>query len=225
MAQVKPKGSYHHGQLRAALLDAAETLLDEAGVQGLSLRACARRAGVSHAAPKHHFRDMAELLAEVSARSFDRLTAQLKRAREEAGEDPTQRYVAVARTYVSFALRYPSHFRLMFRSDALSQENAALQEAATRTFAEMTNSVTAQRDQPDVTPESLQTRITERDLQNDVLIAWSHIHGYAQLLLEGQLSGFAEQEGLDRFLERTLTETGERVSDLLRRGSTKPPAD
>ena len=161
---------------------------------------------------------MAELLAEVSARSFDRLTDALKQALEEAGDDPAQRYIAVARTYVRFALQYPSHFRLMFRSDALAVQNSALQAAASRTFAQMTNSVTVQRGLPDVTPESLQQRLTERRLQNDVLIAWSHIHGYAQLLLEGQLDGFAEQEGLDSFIERTLTETGTRVSELLRAG-------
>lgn len=213
---VKPKQRYHHGQLRQALLDAAEAILAESGVQGLSLRACARRAGVSHAAPKHHFADVSDLLAEVSARSFDRLTAALKSARVEAGEDPEDRFVAVARTYVAFALTSPAHFRLMFRSDALAEENEALREAAARTFAELTNSITVQRNEPDVTPESLGQRIADRALQDDILIAWSQIHGYAQLLLEGQFRGFAAEEGLDAFLDRTLRSIGTRVSRLLR---------
>ena len=92
MAQPKTKSSYHHGDLREALLVAAEEILDEEGVQSLTLRACTRRAGVSHAAPKHHFADVAELLSEVAARSFDRLNQILKTARDEAGTDPAERH-------------------------------------------------------------------------------------------------------------------------------------
>ncbi|MCB1682983.1 MAG: TetR/AcrR family transcriptional regulator [Pseudomonadales bacterium] len=212
---MKPGNRYHHGQLREALLDAAEVLLDEGGVRALSLRACARRAGVSHAAPKHHFRDIAELLAEVSARSFDRLTLLLQQAGAAAGDDPTRHYVAVARTYVQFALKYPSHFRLMFRSDAMAGQHPVLEAAANRTFAEMASSVTRLLNQPDVTPESLRERTADRELQNAILLAWSQIHGYTQLLLEGQFAAFAEAEGLQRFLERTVLETTTRMSALL----------
>jgi AcrR family transcriptional regulator len=210
------RSSYHHGHLKEALLDAAEELLLEQGVQGVTLRACARRAGVSHAAPKHHFADVAELISEVAARSFDRLTDALKAAREQGGEDPTERSVTVARTYVNFARTYPDHFRLMFRWDAMSADNETLRVAASHTFAEMTSSVTVQRGETEVTPETLLTRIRDRGLQNDVLLAWSQIHGYAQLLLEGQLDGFAEEEGMDAFVERTVRENAIRVGKALR---------
>jgi len=212
---IRAKSSYHHGDLREALLAAAEDLLREEGLQGLTLRACARRAGVSHAAPKHHFNDVAELLSEVSARGFNRLTDALKSARENATDDPVERFVAVSRTYVYFARDYQALFRLMFRWDALAAEHQALVAAAQRTFAEMTNSITVQRDEPDVSPETLHLRIADRGLQNDVLIGWSHIHGYAQLLIEGQFSGFSAAEGEDAFIERTLRETGSRISRLL----------
>ncbi len=215
MSTVKVKSGYHHGDLREALLDAAEELLVEAGVQGLTLRACARRAGVSHAAPKHHCADVAALLSEVSARGFDRLTAALAQAREAAGSDPEARFVGVARTYVQFARDYPAQFRLMFRWDALTAQNPTLVAAAQRTFAEMTNSITVQRGEDDVSPATLQARIKERGLQNDVLIGWSHIHGYAQLFLEGQFDGFAAEEGADAFIERTLLDTSARLSRLL----------
>ena len=216
MPRTSEKTGYHHGDLREALLTAAESLLAEEGLQGLTLRACARRAGVSHAAPKHHFNDVTELLSEVSARGFDRLTEALRTTRRAAGDDPVERFVGVAQAYVSFARAYPALFRLMFRWDALSAEHKPLVDAAQRTFAEMTNSITVQRGDPDVTPESLHTRISERSLQNDVLIGWSHIHGYAQLFLEGQFSGFAAEEGPDAFIERTLRETGTRLSRMLR---------
>ena len=215
MNAVEAKSGYHHGDLREALLVSAEQLLREEGLKALTLRACARRAGVSHAAPKHHFNDVAELLSEVSARGFDRLTAALKEAREAAGEDPVERFVGVARTYIQFARDYQAQFRLMFRWDAMAAEHNSLVLAAQRTFAEMTNSITVQRGESDVSPETLQQRIKERGLQNDVLIGWSHIHGYAQLFIEGQFTGFAAEEGEDAFIERTLRESCTRISHLL----------
>lgn len=215
MSAVEVKSGYHHGDLREALLTAAEELLASEGLSALTLRACARKAGVSHAAPKHHFNDVAELLSEVSARGFDRLTGALKAAREQAGDDPVERLVAVARTYVNFARQYPDQYRLMFRWDALTAENPALVLAAQRTFAEMTNSITVQRGEEDVSPETLQVRIKERGLQDDVLIGWSHIHGYAQLFLEGQFNGFAAEEGEDAFIERTLRDSCTRLSEML----------
>lgn len=214
----KTGSAYHHGDLREALLNAAESLLEEEGVQGLTLRACARRAGVSHAAPKHHFADVSELLSEVAARSFERLTAALKAAGERASSDPEKRVVAVFRTYVDFARAHPDHFRLMFRWDAMSHDNELLREAATSTFAELTSSVAVQRGGVAVTAETLEERVRERGLQNDVLLAWSQIHGYAQLLLEGQFDGFAEEEGLDAFVARTVAENGARLSRQLQNG-------
>jgi AcrR family transcriptional regulator len=98
MPEAKPRDSYHHGDLREALLTAAEQLLHEEGLQGLTLRACARRAGVSHAAPKHHFEDLSDLLSEVAARSFDRLAERLEAARAALGDEPDERVAAAARS-------------------------------------------------------------------------------------------------------------------------------
>ena len=215
---IRRKSSYHHGDLREALLAASETLLAEEGIAGLTLRACARRAGVSHAAPKHHFSDISELLSEVAARSFDRLTESLQRGRKEAGEAPEERIATVFRTYVAFARENPNHFRLMFRWDAMSSGNPVLREAAGRTFAVMASSVAAHRGASEVTAETLDERIRERALQDDVLLAWSQVHGYAQLLLEGQFDGFAEKEGMDAFAERTVAELSRRLSRALRTG-------
>ncbi len=211
------RSGYHHGDLREALLQAAESLLEEEGVAGLTLRACARRAGVSHAAPKHHFADIADLLAEVAARSFDRLTATLDAERRgSAAQDPETRFTGVFRAYVNFARRWPDHFRLMFRWDRVGPENEALSEAAARTYAAMTSSVTAQRGDLEVTAETLDERIRERGLQDDVIVAWSQIHGFAMLLLEGQFDGFAMDEGVDAFVERNVSEIGARMSRMLR---------
>jgi len=207
--------AYHHGDLREALLAAAEALLRESGPAGLTLRACARHAGVSHAAPQHHFKDLADLLAEVAARGFDRLCERLRDALAQAGEDPRARFIAVARTYVAFARDDAALFRLMFRSDVLNGDNTALRSAARRSYAAMVDSVAAQRGGPAVLVEDLEQRIQDPGLMEDIVIAWTHIHGFAQLLIEGQLDVFMRDEALEPFVERMLVRAGSRLSWLL----------
>lgn len=214
---AKARNNYHHGDLREALLSAADEILHEEGLQGLTLRACARRAGVSHAAPKHHFASLSELLSEVAARSFDHLTRALQQAHAEVGEDLDERFRAAALTYVDYARTYPAHFRLMFRSDALDKQcNEALSEASARTFAELADIIALQRGEPEVQPSELRERVLEAGLMEDILIGWSYVHGYTQLLLEGQLDGFAQNEKLDVFIDRTIAATGKRLSRMLR---------
>lgn len=214
--QPRPKAGYHHGDLREALLTAADQLLHEEGLQGLTLRACARRAGVSHAAPKHHFASLSELLSEVAARGFECLCRALVEARARAGDDPGERFVAAARTYVDYARSHPAHFRLMFRSDSLRDCNEALVESRSRAFAELTDTITLQRGEPDVVPAELGERIMEAGLMEDILLGWSYVHGYTQLMLEGQLAVFGRDENTDAFLERTITATGTRLSRMMR---------
>lgn len=219
--QPRPKAGYHHGDLREALLIAADQLLHEEGLQGLTLRACARRAGVSHAAPKHHFANLSELLSEAAARAFDRLTAALQEARAKVGDDPDERFVAAARTYIDFARSHPAHFRLMFRTDSLTTCNEAFSTASSRAFAELADIITLQRGEPDVAPEELHERVMQAGLMEDILLGWSYVHGYTQLLLEGQLDSFAEDGDLDAFLQRTITATGRRLSRLMREESER----
>lgn len=214
--QPKPRAGYHHGDLREALLTAADQLLHEAGLAGLTLRACARRAGVSHAAPKHHFADLSELLSEVSARAFDRLTDALQAAHAEVGEDPDERFIAAAYTYVEYARAHPAHFRLMFRSDAHNIGNEALLQASARTYAELADIITLQRGEPDIEPDELGERILQAGLMEDILLGWSYVHGYTQLLLEGHVAWFAQEENLETFLQRTIGSTGRRLSRMLR---------
>lgn len=216
LSQPKPRAGYHHGDLREALLAAADLILHEDGLAGLTLRACARRAGVSHAAPKHHFADLSELLSEVAARAFDRLTDTLQRARVEAGDDPDERFVAAAYTYIEFAREHPAHFRLMFRSDAQNIDNEALREARARTYAELADIVTLQRGEPDIDPGELGERALQAGLMEDLLLGWSYVHGYTQLLLEGHVAWFAQDEDMDAFLQRTIGSTGKRLSRMLR---------
>jgi AcrR family transcriptional regulator len=176
-AGAKPS-AYHHGDLRRALLAAAEMVLAERGVEGFTLRECARRAGVSHAAPAHHFGDVTGLLTALAALGFETLTAAMREAR--AGiEDPTERLRAIGRGYVAFARDYPERFRLTFDWHRLNHENPVLRAAGGAAFAELE---TAIRLVAGVADEPL-----EGDLLADLVHTWSLVHGFSHLLLSGQL--------------------------------------
>ncbi|HEY2216908.1 MAG TPA: TetR/AcrR family transcriptional regulator, partial [Solirubrobacteraceae bacterium] len=105
---------YHHGNLRAALLDQAERTLRERGAQELSLRELARDVGVSHGAPRRHFADRQALLDALAEAGFDRLGGELRAALGGAGEDFQSRLSAIAAAYVHFATRDAALLELMF---------------------------------------------------------------------------------------------------------------
>jgi len=117
--------SYHHGDLRQALLDAAEELLEREGVEALSIRAVARQVGVSHAAPAHHFGDLRGLLTALAADGFRRFALALAEAGPLAGQGAA---------YVRFARDHPGLFLLMFRRGVLDTEDRTLRDARHRAF-------------------------------------------------------------------------------------------
>jgi AcrR family transcriptional regulator len=125
---------YHHGNLRTALLEAAERTVNERGAQSLSLRELAREVGVSHGAPRRHFPDRQALLDALAEAGFARLGAELRRAADGAGEDFQARLQATATAYVRFATRDAALLELMFAGKHREQ-SGALHEAAARAFA------------------------------------------------------------------------------------------
>jgi AcrR family transcriptional regulator len=125
---------YHHGNLRTALLEQAERTVRERGVQALSLRELAREVGVSHGAPRRHFPDRQALLDALAEAGFERLGAELRAARERAGEDFQARVQATAAAYIHFATRDAALLELMFAGKHRDQAGA-LHEAAERAFA------------------------------------------------------------------------------------------
>jgi AcrR family transcriptional regulator len=199
---ARPKAAYHHGDLRNALLAAAEVVLAERGVEGFTLRECARRAGVSHAAPAHHFGDVTGLLTAVAALGFETLTQSMRQAR--AGiEDPVDRLRAIGRGYVAFAREYPERFRLAFGRHRLNPEDPALQAAGQEAFAELETAI------------RLIAKAGDEPLSGDLLAAlthaWSVVHGYAHLLLAGQFDTVMQGQGdkaLDALLESVLARIG-----------------
>ncbi|MGJ4947614.1 TetR/AcrR family transcriptional regulator [Bradyrhizobium sp. HKCCYLS20291] len=171
---------YHHGALRDALLEAAERVLERDGLAGLTLRAVAREAGVSHAAPTHHFKDLTGLVSELAAIGFRRFNAAMKAAGEQAGT-PLDRAMARARAYVAYAQANPGMYGLMFRTERLDYSRPSLNEAAEASFAGLAGSVAAREGQ--VGNEELSL-----DQSAAIARAWSLVHGYTMLLLEGRLA-------------------------------------
>ena len=105
---------YHHGNLRAALLSAAETALEAHGVAALSLRELSRAVGVSHASPRRHFSDKQALLDALALTGFQRLDAMLAQGAKGRARDLNARIVRVAQAYVEFVLQHPAMWALMF---------------------------------------------------------------------------------------------------------------
>ena len=124
-----PPRRYHHGDLRMAVLAAAEAILEREGVDALTLRAVARAVGVSHTAPKNHFGDLEGLLSELAAVGYWRYGETLAKAMDAAGADPRARMRAMGRAYVGFARAHPGLFILMFRGERLDMTRQALREA------------------------------------------------------------------------------------------------
>jgi AcrR family transcriptional regulator len=125
---------YHHGNLRAALLERAEAMLATTGVSGLSLRELAREAGVSHGAPRRHFADKQALLDALAENGFERLGRELDAAMGAADGTFTERLVVFAQTYVRFAARHPALLTLMHTSND-RPDAQHLREANDRAFA------------------------------------------------------------------------------------------
>ena len=165
---------YHHGHLKQALVDAAETLLVEQGIDKLSLRAVARCIGVSQTAPYAHFADRQALLAAVAARGFECLTGCLREAeRNKAADLPlTQR---LARAYVAFALEHPMRFRLMFGAALGSTGDAALQAARAASYVPIREAVARRAEDAGAGPWA----------DDASLAAWALVHGLATLILDG----------------------------------------
>src|SRR5438477_11686813 len=135
---------YHHGDLHEALLKAAERVLERDGLAGLTLRAVAREAGVSHAAPTHHFGDLTGLLSELAAIGFRMFNVAMVAARNSETH-PLLKAMASAQAYVAFAQAHPGMYGLMFRNERLDMTRPSLHEAATASFAGLARGVGAGR--------------------------------------------------------------------------------
>lgn len=170
--------SYHHGDLRAALLVAAEEELAEKGVEGFTLRGCAKRAGVSHAAPAHHFRDANALLTALATVGFRRFAERQRSLQTLAAPDARSRFAASGLGYVLFAHENPALFRLMFSSSRPDSSDAELVDTARSGYRQLVD---------DVALVTGRTPQDGREATLDVLASWAVAHGLADLAIAGRI--------------------------------------
>jgi AcrR family transcriptional regulator len=198
---------YHHGALRDALLEAAERVLERDGLAGLTLRAMAREAGVSHAAPTHHFGDLTGLLSELAAIGFRRFNEAMIAARNSETH-PLMKGMANAKAYVAYAQASPGMYGLMFRTERIDMTRPSLHEAATASFAGLASAVGAGRNEK-LTGEALEA--LSLDQAAAIARAWSLVHGFTTLLLDGRLKDILhrlpEGTGVDQLLHAMLLST------------------
>jgi AcrR family transcriptional regulator len=183
-----PKAGYHHGDLRRALIDAALSLVADGSVADLSLREVARRAGVTYAAPYHHFADKSALLAAVAGQGFEQLVAELERAAARRTTLESE-LLAMAEAYVAFAMTHPAHYRVMFLPDVKQSPDAdELRAVADRSFGMLQQRVARGR-----------AGESERAHQVLATTVWAALHGLSLLAIDGILQNkFPEPEKMRR---------------------------
>lgn len=162
-------GSYHHGDLRNALIDAGLEILAKEGNKALSLREVARRAGVSHAAPYRHFADKEALVAAIAQDGHQKLARGMREAAALFPEAPCRQLIQTGKAYVQFALDNPGHLRVMFR------ECEHYPFDAPDTFGLLVDIIRNGQ---------AAGSITSGDPEQLALTTWSTVHGLAFLLIE-----------------------------------------
>lgn len=167
-----PPRPYHHGHLRQALLDAAVAEVEAVGPAALSLREIARRAGVSHGAPAHHFGDKAGVFTAIATEAF-------RLASQTIGPvaDGPYGFLSGGTAYIGFALAHPGHFAVMLRPDLYHHDDPELTLARDEAFAILYGSAANLAGLP-----------ADADITGLVLAGWSLAHGFATLLLTGNLT-------------------------------------
>jgi AcrR family transcriptional regulator len=186
------KKSYHHGDLRQCLIDAAIELISEEGIRDLSLRQVAKRVGVSHNAPYRHFEDKETLLAEIAAQGFQSLKAAMEMACQNIPQDSSQRLEAIGIAYVNFALAHPAYYRLMFGEyQSNLGKYSSLAKAAQESFLVLVTTIR----------EGQVAKIFRvGDPVDMARVAWSLVHGQSMLALDNKLQVKQEKE-LEAFLK------------------------
>ncbi len=181
------RAAYHHGDLRKSLIRNALAIIDQEGIAKLTLRKAARRAGVSHAAPAHHFNDMKGLLAAIAEEGFHEMSLLMENAAgHEKAANPLNTLKAIGMAYIEFAVQHPSYFKIMYypelskiqsRFPGLEKESKNAFELLKKCMQECRKS----------------SLIRAEDIRNLSLFAWSTVHGLAVLAVDDLL----ENKGLN----------------------------
>jgi AcrR family transcriptional regulator len=183
MAKKIKQKPYHHGDLYETLVKAGTELLNEEGLDNFTLRECARRAGVSHAAPKNHFDSVEDLLSEIAARGFEQFVSELgARADSAFIQTPDDRMIAMGRAYIAFARANPAIYLMMFRHQQQFSKSQHLMQASHDAWMQLEESVAAVlgpgRD----------------DARARAAHVWALVHGIASLIIDKRFPANVDPE-------------------------------
>jgi len=174
---LKKKRGYHHGNLAESLLDAVDEIAGQFGLEAVTLRGCAKLAGVSPSSAFRHYADKRALLTAFATRALNQLAESLETATRTAVASGGNAFMAVGLAYVQFALEKPAFFRAMWREETIYTADENYTNAANRLSAQLksgfADSIT------DTDPESL---------SSEELLAWSSVHGLANLFIDGPIA-------------------------------------
>jgi AcrR family transcriptional regulator len=178
-------GTYHHGDLRDALLDAVGEIIQEQGVGAVSLREAARRVGVSHSAPAHHFGDKTGLMSAFAARGFDAFGTRMSNAFDAAApEGAHAQFRAIGVAYLQFSIEECASFEVMFRPEFHDPDDPEVKEASLRAFGVLMNAVKA----------GMPANVAHLDPLHLALVAWATVHGLATLWHDGLIAQFTDED-------------------------------
>lgn len=197
MTVADPSRPYHHGNLRRALLDAALQVLTEEGLAGLTLRAVARRAGVSEAAPYHHFASKAALVEALVVETLQQLAQALQEAAQATTGTPLDQLMSTGVAYVRFALEHRADFQILYRPELCllsrplpNSDSSAyfpIDRAGMAAYQVLLDAIMACQQAGIVVPG---------DPLPLALTAWATVHGLAQLLLDGVVGAEILPQGM-----------------------------
>jgi len=179
MPILKERDSYHHGDLRAALIDETERMVAANALGQITLIELGRRLGVARSAPYRHFRNKNALLCEVAVRAFARTRDMTRAIRLTPGLSPAERLQALARAFFNFAVDHPDWFRLMYREGLVgAAESPALAAMREADFAELVLLLAEAQEAG---------QIARGDLETQALFCWAPLHGMASLVVDQHL--------------------------------------
>jgi len=203
----RQKATYHHGDLRNSLIAAAERLLVRKGVTALSLREVAKAAGVSHAAPRRHFRDKTALIEALAQQGFHRLREGNEKAQTRYPTDPARQLVEAGMAYLFFAIEKPAVVHLMFGGViSLDDCGVELKQAADAAFESLVH----------IVGNGQKSGIYRKaDVVDLTLTAWSTVYGLSLMITAGLLRERAGSQAQARKLGETVAEI--MLSGMLKR--------
>lgn len=189
------KNRYHHGHLSESLLQAVDDIASQFGIEAVTLRACAKKVGVSPAAAFRHFQDKRALLTAFAARALNQLADTLDSAEEQAREEEQDTFRAVGIAYLEFALEKPALFRAMWREETIYSRDKDYLAAANRLVGYLKEGFAGTINDED-----------PNDFSSHEMLAWSSVHGLANLFVDGPIAGEMEREQKLKLAESVLSE-------------------